>query len=161
MEELENSSDKGIYWIIFFIGLLIIGFLVHNFVFSYKNEEKDVREGSDEVEEFDIIDYIGIWQLFGESDIPEHELSIISVENNILTFDYYVKDIASFVKQEAKLDGNVAKFDMVDVDRNFFVSGKIIFRGNRVFLAIISSSFEDIVTGTIEFNIKGEENLLD
>ena len=160
MEELENANDKGIYWIIFFIGLLVIGFLVHNFVFSYKNEEEDIYEGSDEVEEVDVIDYIGIWQLFGEGDIPDHELSILSVDNNVLSFNYYIKDVASFVGQEAILNDNVATFDMLDVNRNIFVSGKIIFRSNRVFLAIVSSSFEDLVTGTIEFNIKGEENLL-
>ena len=35
MEEFENEYDKGIYWVIFFIGLLIIGLIGHYFVFSY------------------------------------------------------------------------------------------------------------------------------
>ena len=160
MEELENENDRGIYWVIFFVGLLVIGFIVHNFVFSYENDSEEVIETS-ETTEFDISSYIGIWQLFGNSDVPENELSIISViEDEKIVFDYHIKDVASFEEQIAYIDGNTASFEMTDVDGGIFISGKIIFRDNKVFLAIVSSTDEDITTGTIEFRKKGEESLL-
>lgn len=161
MEELENEYDKGIYWAIFFIGLIIIALLGYKFVFSY-NKDEDVSDKDVTLEDnLDIDDYKGIWQLFGDDEIPEQELCVNIIDGSTITFDYFVRDVAYFESQTASLDENTATFTMKDRNEEITVVGKLIFKNDKVFLAVTSSSLEDIATGTIEFSSRGEESLLD
>lgn len=161
MEEFENEYDKGIYWVIFFIGLLVIGLIGHYFVFSYSNDKKEDKKVIEEKKEEDIDAYKGVWQLFEDEDdlYPVQELCINYIDGSIITFDYLLKDGYKFESQTADLIDNSASFEINDeVEGN--ISGKIIFKNNKVFLAIISSDVEDITTGTIEFSLRVDESLL-
>jgi len=161
MEELEKISDKGIYWGIFFSILIVVGVLGHNFVFNFVNEKKTDKNVIVEEEQFDLDSYLGVWQLYGnDEDNPEQELCINIVDGNVITFDYFVKDVAYFDSQTAEFDYNMANFEMEDREGKVFVSGKIIFKNNKVFLGISSSSLEDITTGTVEFREKGKDSIL-
>ena len=166
MEEFENEYDKGFYWVIFFIGLLVIGLLGHYFVFGYSKEEKNNSVIVDEEQEIDLNSYKGVWQWFlGEDDdYPVQELCISYINGNIISFDYFLKDGYKFENQTAELvsdsDSMYALFEIKDdVEGNIF--GKISFKNNKVFLAITSSDIEDITTGTIVFDVRVEESLLD
>ena len=161
MEEFENEYDKGIYWVIFFIGLLIIGLIGHYFVFSYSNEKKEDNKVIEEKKEENIDSYKGVWQLFEDEDdlYPVQELCINYIDGATITFDYLLKDGYKFESQTADLISNSASFEIYDRIEGK-ISGKIIFKNNKVFLAITSSDIEDITPGTIEFNLRVDDSLL-
>ena len=162
MEEFEIEYEKGYYWGVFFIVLLVVGLVGHNLVFNNKKEKQEKTKVDIIEEKIDFDSYKGVWQLFlDEGDhFPAHELCINYINADIITFNYYL-DGYKFENQTAKIvvDDNSASFvinDEVEGD----LSGKIIFKNNKVFLAIISSNIDDIATGTIEFRVKTDDSLL-
>lgn len=158
MEEMENEYEKGIYWVIFFIILAFLAFLGYEFVFNNKKTNED--EGtSEEVVQESYDSYKGIWQLFGDEDLPEYELAINIIDGVTITFDFGIKDSNYFESQTASLEDDTARFEIVSEDNDKLI-GKIILKNNKVFLTITSSSFDNITAGTIEFSEKGEENLI-
>ena len=145
MEELENEHDKGLYWVVFFICLLFVGILVHNFVFSYKEEEKDKEK--EVVDNFDISLYKGIWGLYGEDGDIREELSIDVVDGSTITFSYSKGEDIYFESKTASLDNNIAYFTIEEDDDK--VTGKIRFSDNYVFLTVVTSTVDGVVDGTV------------
>ncbi len=158
MDELEN--DKMIYWVVFFVILIILAVVGHYYVFSYADtKEKEREEVVEEV--IDLDKYIGVWQLFGDDELPLQEVLVNVIDGSTITFDYYVKDVAYFESQTASLEDDTATFSMSDKDNNGFVSGKITFRHNKVYFVISSSDIDGVIAGTYQFTDMGEESLLD
>ena len=162
MEEFEIEYEKGYYWGVFFIVLLVVGLVGHNLVFNNKKETKEETKVDVIEEKIDFDSYKGVWQLFlDEGDyFPAYELCINYINDDIITFNYYL-DEYKFENQTAKIvvDDNNAFF-VIDDELEGSLSGKIIFKNNKVFLAIISSNIDDIATGTIEFGAKADDSLL-
>ena len=159
MEELEN--DKMIYWILFFVGIIILAVVGHYYVFSYADSKEKQREEEKEVETVDLDNYIGVWQFFGDSDLPLQEVLVNVVDGSTITFDYYVKDEAYFESQTASLEDDTATFSMSDRDDSGIVSGKMTFRHNKVYFVILSSDIDGVVAGTYVFSDVSDESLLD
>ena len=159
MEELEN--DKMIYWILFFGGIIILAVVGHYYVFSYADSKEKQREEEKEVEAVELDNYIGVWQFFGDSDLPLQEVLINVVDGSTITFDYYVKDEAYFESQTASLEDDTATFSMSDRDESGIVSGKMTFRHNKVYFVILSSDIDGVVAGTYVFSDVSDESLLD
>lgn len=159
MEDLEN--EKGVYWIIFFIVLALVAVLGHYFVFNYSNEKEKKKDETKEEDQINVNDYIGIWQLiYEESDTPEKEVCINVVDGSTITFDYFIKDGVYFDSQTAHLDGDTATFEMVDRKNEVSVEGKIVFKNDKLYFTVTSSSSDEVLTGTYQFTDKGDESLL-
>lgn len=157
MEELENEYEKGIYWVIFFVVIFFAAFLGYEFVFNNpKKEEKSKYK--DVVLENDYDEYLGVWQLFGNDDVPEYELSVELIDGATITFDFAVKDVVSFESETATFEDDIARFELEDDDEK--IVGRMAFRNDKVLFTITSSSFEEITVGTIEFSEKGEDELI-
>ncbi len=158
MDELEN--DKMIYWVVFFVILIILAVVGHYYVFSYADtKEKEREEVVEEV--IDLDKYIGVWQLFGDDELPLQEVLVNVIDGSTITFDYYVKDVAYFESQTASLEDDTATFSMSDKDNNGSISGKMTFRHNKVYFVISSSDIDGVIAGTYQFTDMGEESLLD
>lgn len=154
MEFLDNDDDKGIYWVVFFVILLIIAIVGYKFVFSY-HKPKDGKKADEElVEGFTIDDYKGTWMLYGDEDKVVQELRINIVDGSTLTFDYTIDEVVSFESQTAEIEDNVATFEIEDSDSEITISGRLIFRNNKIFLVITYANSDDISLGTIEFSEK-------
>lgn len=156
MEEMENEYEKGIYWVVFFVVILFAAFWGYEVVFNSKEVEKEEKEEVIESENYD--SYVGIWQLFGNDDIPEYEFVVHMIDGETITFDFGVRDVIYYESKTATFDGDVARFE-IDDDENKLV-GKIAFKNDKVFFIITSSSLDGITVGTIEFSENGEESLL-
>ena len=159
MEELEN--DKMIYWVIFFIIIIILAVVGHYYVFSYAKEKEKLREEVAEEVSVDLDKYIGVWQIFGDEELPLQELLINVIDGSTITFDYYVNGVAYFESQTASLEDDTATFSITDRDELGIVSGKMTFRHNKVYFVIVDSDIEDVVAGTYQFMDINEESLLD
>ncbi len=159
MEELEN--DKMIYWVIFFIIIIVLAVVGHHYVFNYAEEKEKLREEVKEEVGIDLDKYIGVWQLFGDDEVPLQELLINVIDGSTITFDYYVNGIAYFESQTASLEDDTATFSITDRDELGTVTGKMTFRHNKVYFVVSDSDIEDIVAGTYHFSDMNEESLLD
>lgn len=157
MDELEN--DKMIYWFVFFAVLIFLAILGHKYVFSYA---EDKQKEKDEIieDEINIDKYIGVWQFFGDDELPLYELLINVVDGSTITFDYYVNEVAYFESQTAELLGDTANFQIVDRDNLGSAKGKLIFKDNCVWVVITSNDIEGINSGTFQFATRSDENLL-
>lgn len=160
MEEFENEFDKGIYWIIFFVILIVIAVIGYNFVFKYGTKETKKKSETVVNEIFDVDQYKGVWQLFGDADLPEQELCINIIDGSTITFDYYIKDLVYFDSQTASLEDEKANFIITDRQGTINIEGSIIFKNDKIFFAITSTSFEQIPLGTFQFLDKSDESLL-
>ena len=159
MEDLEN--DKMIYWFIFFGVLIFLAVIGHRYVFNYvENKEKEEEKQIFYDENYDINDYLGVWQFFGNDDLPLQELLINVVDGSTVTFDYFVNDVAYFESQTASLVDDTAEFNISERDNLGFVKGKFTFRDNKIFLVIISSDIDGVNAGTYQFKVKSEDSLL-
>ena len=142
--------------------MIIFAVVGYFFVFNYHKEEdkSEVDDSTEESTNYD--DYKGVWFLKGEDeDEPSEELCINIIDGSTLTFDYFVKDVAYFESQTASIEANQANFDIVDRNDEITLSGRIIFRNDKIFLVITSSSVEDISPGTIEFIEKSNDSVLE
>ena len=158
MEEMENEYEKGIYWVVFFLIIFFAAFLGYEFVFNNSNsKEKEKYKEVIEVQDYD--KYLGVWQLFGDDDVPEYELSVEIIDGATVTFDFAVKDVVSFESETATFEDDIARFELEDENEDK-ISGRLAFKNEKVLFTITSSSFDDITVGTIEFSEKGEEELL-
>ena len=158
MEEMENEYEKGIYWVVFFLIIFFAAFLGYEFVFNNsKSKEKDKYKDVIEVQDYD--KYLGVWQLFGDDDVPEYELSVEIIDGATVTFDFAVKDVVSFESETATFEDDIARFEL-ESENEDKISGRLAFKNEKVLFTITSSSFDDITVGTIEFSEKGEEELL-
>ena len=93
MEEIEN--DKMIYWFIFFAIIIVAAILGHKYVFDFAKEKENKRqEIVDKKEEFDIDEYMGVWQFYAGEDLPLQEVLINYIDGSTITFDYYVNGVA-------------------------------------------------------------------
>jgi hypothetical protein len=158
MEDLEN--DKIIYWFIFFGVLIFLAVIGHRYVFDYVAQKEKVNEKEHVYEKYDINDYIGVWQFFGDDDLPLQELLINVVDGSTITFDYYVNGVAYFESQTASLIDDTAEFDINNYEEFGSVKGKITFRDDKIFLVILSTDIDGVNLGTYQFNIKSEDSLL-
>lgn len=145
MEEFENEHDKGLYWVVFFVGLLFVGILVHNFVFSYRENRKE--EEKEFVDGFDVSLYKGIWGLYEDDGEVREELSIDVIDGPTITFSYSKGEDIYFESETASLEDNIAHFIIDDEDGN--VTGKITFTNDNIFFTVISSTVDGIVDGTV------------
>ena len=158
MEEMENEYEKGIYWVVFFLIIFFAAFLGYEIVFNNSNsKEKEKYKEVIEVQDYD--KYLGVWQLFGDDDVPEYELSVEIIDGATVTFDFAVKDVVSFESETATFEDDIARFELEDENEDK-ISGRLAFKNEKVLFTITSSSFDDITVGTIEFSEKGEEELL-
>ena len=158
MEEMENEYEKGIYWVVFFLIIFFAAFLGYEFVFNNsKSNEKEKYKEVIEVHDYD--KYLGVWQLFGDDDVPEYELSVEIIDGATVTFDFAVKDVVSFESETATFEDDIARFEL-ESENEDKISGRLAFKNEKVLFTITSSSFDDITVGTIEFSEKGEEELL-
>lgn len=158
MEEMENEYEKGIYWVVFFLIIFFAAFLGYEFVFNNsKSKEKEKYKEVIEVQDYD--KYLGVWQLFGDDDVPEYELSVEIIDGATVTFDFAVKDVVSFESETATFEDDIARFEL-ESENEDKISGRLAFKNEKVLFTITSSSFDDITVGTIEFSEKGEEELL-
>ena len=158
MEEMENEYEKGIYWVVFFLIIFFAAFLGYEFVFNNsKSKEKEKYKEVIEVQDYD--KYLGVWQLFGDDDVPEYELSVEIIDGATVTFDFAVKDVVSFESKTATFEDDIARFEL-ESENEDKISGRLAFKNEKVLFTITSSSFDDITVGTIEFSEKGEEELL-
>ncbi|MBQ7105513.1 MAG: hypothetical protein IJN90_06620 [Bacilli bacterium] len=158
MEEMENEYDKGIYWLIFFVLILLLGLFLHFFVSKLNDDkEEDYEIVDEEVENY--ASYIGVWQIYGNDDEPNYELSINVLDGSTVTFDYTAKDVERFESQTATIENDTARFDIKLND--YELKGKMVFRNNKVYFTITSSNIDEISTGTMTFSDKGKESLLD
>ena len=120
----------------------------------------DEKVGNEEKEENVTYDsYLGVWQLFGNDDVPEYELSIEIIDGATITFDFAVRDVVYFESKTASFEEETARFELENEDEEKLV-GRMSFKNDKVLLTITSSSFEEITVGTIEFSEKGDEQLL-
>ena len=158
MEELENEYDKGIYWIIFFVIIIIVAILGYKFVFNYEKNDDSAEEATEE--KININDYRGVWALKGEEDLPNEELIIDMIDGSTITFSYFVKDTAYFESQTAEIIDDEATFNATDRDEKITIIGKLIFNEDKISVVISNSNVEDISLGMIEFNEKVENSLL-
>ncbi len=154
MEFLDNDNDKGIYWVVFFVILLIMAIVGYKFVFSYHKPKDENKTDEELAEGFKFDDYKGTWVLYGDEDKVVQELRINIVDGSTLTFDYSIEEIVSFESKTAELEDNVATFDIEDSDSEMNISGRLIFRNDKIFLVITSANSSDISLGTIEFSEK-------
>ena len=158
MEEMENEYEKGIYWVVFFLVIFFGAFLGYELVFNNPKQE-EIENEKDIVEVVDYDKYLGVWQLFGDDDVPEYELSVEMIDGSTITFDFAVKDVVSFESETASFDDDTARFELEDENGDKLI-GRMAFKNDKVLFTITSSSFEDITVGTIEFSEKGEEKLI-
>ena len=158
MEEMENEYEKGVYWVIFFLVIFFGAFLGYELVFNNPKQE-EIENEKDIVEVVDYDKYLGVWQLFGDDDVPEYELSVEMIDGSTITFDFAVKDVVSFESETASFDDDTARFELEDENGDKLI-GRKAFKNDKVLFTITSSSFEDITVGTIEFSEKGEEKLI-
>jgi len=159
LEELEN--DKIIYWILFFIILVVIAVFGHYYVFSYAEEKKKENEQAIINNQVDIDDYMGVWQLFGDDELPLQELSINILDGSTITFDYFINEVAYFDSQTASLDKDTANFEINDRENSGMAKGKIIFQNNKIYLVVTLTNIVDINPGTYVFVDRSQESLLD
>ena len=158
MEDLEN--DKMIYWFIFFGVLIFLAVIGHRYVFDYVAQKEKVNEKEHVYEKYDINDYIGVWQFFGDDDLPLQELLINVVDGSTITFDYYVNGVAYFESQTAILIDDTAEFDIRECDGLGFAKGNFTFRDNKIFLVVTSTDIENVNFGTYQFRVRSEDSLL-
>lgn len=158
MEEMENEYDKGIYWIIFFVLIIILGVFLHSFVSKFDSSSKNEVEIVDgNVDNYE--SYIGVWQIYGNDDVPNYELSINVLDGSTVTFDYAVKDFERFESEIATIENDTARFSINSDDIE--IVGKMVFRNNKIYFTITSTNVSEISTGTMTFSDKSEESLLD
>ena len=82
---------------------------------------------------------------------------ILSVQDDIVTFDYLIYKVGEFNEVKAKLDGNVATFDAKN-DLDWTIKGTIELDNDNVTLKITDSSSELIAKDSKVFKIKGEKS---
>jgi hypothetical protein len=148
MEYLENEESKGIYWILFFLIIIVITIGGYYFVFekgvSKKHNEIDVKKE----EETDSLDkYIGAWKSKDSDDdevIKDYEVDIIKIDGATLIFDLKVSDELLFPNQFGDLVDNKASFE-INTDE-YKISGDITLKDNSVYLSILSSSDDELIT---------------
>lgn len=158
MEEMENEHDKGIYWLIFFALIIILGVFLHSFVSKFdSNSKTEVEIVDGNVDNYE--SYIGVWQIYGNDDVPNYELSINVLDGSTVTFDYAVKDFERFESEIATIENDTARFSINSNDIE--IVGKMVFRNNKIYFTITSSNVSEISTGTMTFSDKSEESLLD
>ena len=159
MEEIEN--DKMIYWFVFFAIIIAVAILCHKYVFDFAKEKEDKKQDAVvEKEEFDLDEYIGVWQFYADEDLPLQEVLINYLDGSTITFDYYINGVAYFESQTATLIDNSASFEIFDRDNLGSAKGKLIFKNDKVFVNISSTEIEGVNSGTYEFSIRDEESLL-
>ena len=156
MEYLENEENKGVYWIIFFLFIIVLIILGYYFVFEKGVNNKTGNSEIEEKQEDEIIeDYIGIWKTKDSDDgeiITDYELTIIKIDGSSIVFDLKLSEEYIFNNQFGDLEDNKASFD-IDKD-DIKISGDLSFKDNRIYLSILSSTDDDVPIGTIRFDSK-------
>lgn len=156
MEYLENEENKGVYWIIFFLFIIVLIILGYYFVFEKGVNNKTGNSEIEEKQEDEIIeDYIGIWKTKDSDDgeiITDYELTIIKIDGSSIVFDLKLSEDYIFNNQFGDLEDNKASFD-IDKD-DIKISGDLSFKDNRIYLSILSSTDDDVPIGTIRFDSK-------
>ena len=156
MEYLENEENKGVYWIIFFLFVIVLIILGYYFVFEKGVNNKTGNSEIEEKQEDEIIeDYIGIWKTKDSDDgeiITDYELTIIKIDGSSIVFDLKLSEEYIFNNQFGDLEDNKASFD-IDKD-DIKISGDLSFKDNRIYLSILSSTDDDVPIGTIRFDSK-------
>ena len=162
MEEFENEYDRGIYWIILLVVVVILAVVGYFFVFNYHKKAKENVEEAVLEDDSDINSYKGVWTLYGDESKAFEEVCINIIDGSTVTFDFFIDGVAYFESQTAHLENNTATFEeIVDSKNGTIISGKMIFRNDKMFLAITTSSDEDDISpGTIEFTEKSDESVL-
>ena len=156
MEYLENEENKGVYWIIFFLFIIVLIILGYYFVFEKGVNNKTGNSEIEEKQEDEIIeDYIGIWKTKDSDDgeiITDYELTIIKIDGSSIVFDLKLSEEYIFNNQFGDLEDNKASFD-IDKD-DIKISVDLSFKDNRIYLSILSSTDDDVPIGTIRFDSK-------
>ena len=107
-------------------------------------------------EKKDLSKYEGVWKN-NNSSIPDEELNIKKIDDDKLTFDYYLYRITEFKDVEAKLDGNKATFEAKN-DLEWTIKGEIELDNDIVTFVVKDSSVDLIEKETTTFKIKGEKS---
>ena len=148
----ETEGEKFIYWGVFFAIIIIMA--VGGYFLAFGNK-KEVNESKKEEtkEEYNYDKYRGKWLLKDEEEVNE-ELDINSIDSSKVEFNYSIKDIATFEKQTALLEGASAEFYITTEDGEIELSGRLVFREDKIVLVITDTNNDDISLGSIEFTEK-------
>ena len=108
----------------------------------------------------DFSSYIGIWRsdLVHDFGIPDEELLINNITNNIIYFDYVKYGNYSIDNVTASLTNNIANFEVLK--DNISVKGTVTLSNSTVVLTINSSTFKYIKPGVYTFKRKVQESVL-
>lgn len=107
----------------------------------------------------DLSKYVGVWKN-NDSTIPDEEIVIKKIEDDKVSFDYYLYRITAFNEVEGKLDGSKATFEAKN-DLDWSIKGTIELEDDTVTLVITDSSSDLIVKDTKVFKIKGETSSIE
>lgn len=162
MEDLENEQDRIGYWIVFFVVVLVVAVVGYFIVFYNNDKASSKKEVPDIIEEEDKLNnYIGVWAMFtDDEDMPDSELCINIIDGSTLTFDYYIKNTLYFESETAHIEKNTANFEIKDESSEVTLEGKIVFRNDKLFLILESSSNEELSLGTFEYTEKVDNSVL-
>ena len=148
----ETEGEKFVYWGVFFVIIIIIA--VGGYFLTFGNKKEDNKPKKEETkEEYNYGKYRGKWLLKDGEEINE-ELDINSIDSSKVEFNYSINDIVSFEKQTALLEGASAEFDITTLDGQIELSGRLVFREDKIVLVITDTNSDDISLGSIEFTEK-------
>lgn len=148
----ETEGEKFIYWGVFFVIIIIMAIGGYFLAFGNK-KDVDTSKKEETEEKYNYDKYRGKWLLKDEEKINE-ELDINSIDSSKVEFSYSIKDIATFENQTALLEGATAEFDITTNDEQIELSGRLVFREDKIVLVITDTNNDDISLGSIEFTEK-------
>lgn len=148
----ETEGEKFIYWGVFFVIIIIMA--VGGYFLAFGNKKDSNTPKKEETEEtYNYDKYRGKWLLKDEEEVNE-ELDINSIDSSKVEFNYSIKDIANFENQTALLEGATAEFYITTEDGEIELSGRLVFREDKIVLVITDTNNDDISLGSIEFTEK-------
>lgn len=148
----ETEGEKFIYWGVFFVIIIIM--TVGGYFLTFGNKKETNKSQKTETKgEYNYDKYRGKWFLKDEEEINE-ELDIDNIDSSKVEFSYSIKDIATFEEQSAILEGASADFDITTDDEQIELSGRLVFREDKIVLVITDTNNDDISLGSIEFTEK-------
>ena len=148
----ETEGEKFIYWGVFFVIIIIMAIGGYFLAFGNK-KDVDTSKKEETEEKYNYDKYRGKWLLKDEEEINE-ELDINSIDSSKVEFSYSIKDIATFENQTALVEGATAEFDITTNDEQIELSGRLVFREDKIVLVITDTNNDDISLGSIEFTEK-------
>lgn len=161
MDDLDNGMERGVYWTIFLIVVLVIGIGGYILTFGLKRDTKGKKKTDTDITEgVDLNVYKGVWYLTNDHDDVDREFIIHHVDGDTVVFDYLIKDGPHFLSESIILADDVGSYDMNSEDDEVNLKGTVTLKKNKVYFAISASNSEIITTEMLIFSEKKENSIL-